>query len=930
MSQNDYSKTLMLPKTDFPMRANLKEKEPKLLKFWDEIRLYEKIEELTKERPSYILHDGPPYANGNIHAGTAMNKVLKDIVVKYKTMTGFYSPFLPGWDCHGLPIEHKVLTQLGEKAKEKTKLEIRKQCRKYAQKYVDIQREQFKRLGILGRWKEAYLTMDPEYETTVIDVFKSLYNQGYIYREYRPVYWCYSCETALADAEVEYKNLKSPSIFVRFEVIEGLENLKTEHKLPVYFIIWTTTPWTLPANVAIALNPTFQYDALKNEDGIYILARNLEEDPLEIIDFKDIEHIKSFTGNELAGTITKHPFYERKIPVVLADYVTTEQGTGCVHTAPGHGHDDFVTGRKYNLPTLAPVNENGFFTEEAKPYNGLFVFDADETIVRDLNKSGALLFSEDITHTYPHCWRCKEPVIFRATKQWFISVDYHKLRDKSLKSVKETEWIPSWGQDRITGMIENRPDWCISRQKNWGVPIPVFFCKECDEVYINDETLDKISELVRDYGTDIWFEKEPEELLPPDASCDKCGSSDFRKGEDILDVWFESGSSHFAVLKPENGLSWPSDMYLEGSDQHRGWFQLSLLLSLAVKNSPPFSTVLTHGFLLDKDGRAMHKSAGNAISPDEIIKQYGADVLRLWVTSENFRNDIILSFDILKQVSEVYRRIRNTFRFILGNLYDFTPEDDSFDYDELEEIDKFALILLEELKRKVLSAYESIEYHKIFHSVHNFCAVQMSSFYLDVIKDNLYIENYNSKIRRSTQTALSQILTELLSMLTPITPFTAEEVYSHIPGTFNTLESVHFMEFPSPRDIINEELKERWTTLLKIRKEVNMDLEILRNENIIGHPLDAKVEIWGDNEIGELLRDYKDLLKKIFIVSQVELKDSPGEDFRYGEEFNKNLAIKVSKASGKKCQRCWNFSESVGIIEGKEDLCERCVSILEN
>jgi isoleucyl-tRNA synthetase len=925
--KKDYSDTLNLPRTSFPMRANLSVNEPKMLLHWEEINLYDKIEETTRDRPFYILHDGPPYANGNIHAGTALNKVLKDIVVKYKTMSGFQSPYYPGWDCHGLPIEHRVMQEIDLKKVSMTPLEIRKACKEYALTYMGIQRDEFRRLGIFGRWKKPYLTLDPDYEATVIEIFRDLFNKGYIYRQYRPVYWCYSCETALAEAEVEYNDIESYSIFVSFEVVKGLDDLRKKFKLPVYFVIWTTTPWTLPANVAIALNPAFRYVALKAEKGIFIVSIDMDEDPLPKMNLGSYEEVATFKGRELEGVITRHPFYDRESVVVLANYVSSDVGTGCVHTAPGHGHDDFVTGQKYGLLTLTPVDSKGRFTEEASPFQGEFVFDADKDIIKLLKEKGRLVGEEKLSHSYPHCWRCKNPVIFRATEQWFISVDKNNLRQRALKAVDETEWIPSWAQARIKGMIESRPDWCLSRQRNWGVPIPVFFCNNCEKPLITDETLAFFQNIVKENGVDIWYKNEVDKLVPPGTTCLECGSKSFHKGNDILDVWFESGSSHLAILKPENGLQWPSDLYLEGSDQHRGWFQTSLLIAVATKGAPPFSACMTHGFMLDEYGRAMHKSAGNVINPDEITEKYGADVLRLWVTSEDYRNDIILSFKLLDQVAEVYRRIRNTVRFMLGNIYDFDYNRNTISFEEMEDVDRFALLKFNELKKKVLSSYEAMEFHKIYHSVHYFCAEDMSAFYLDILKDRLYIEKPDSQRRRSAQTALVKILKELILLMAPIIPYTTEEAYQNLPESMKSTESIHLDSFPIIEEWEMPELYDRFGKLLSVRGEVNKALEELRNKGEIGHSLDAEVILYAEGEILGILKKYESFLSELFIVSYVTLSKDKPEEGGFLSVFDGNLMIRVKRADGMKCPRCWHYSKET-VKVGDDELCLRCGIIL--
>jgi len=933
--KNNFSDTLNLPKTDFPMRANLSEKEPQIIKRWQEMDIYRLITEQRAGSPTYILHDGPPYANGKIHAGTAMNKVLKDIIVKCQTMRGFYSPYLPGWDCHGLPIEHKVMSELGESAKDMSTAEIRAKCRKYANKFVGVQREQFRRLGIFGRWEEPYLTMDRDYEVAVIGALKEMLGKNYIYRTLKPVYWCTSCETALADAEVEYADLKGYSIFLRFKVVSGLEELFKKTGLPVYFTVWTTTPWTLPANLAIAVNPNFDYLALrakfKGEEAIYILAMDMLEDPLSRMGLEVLGEVTTIKGKDLEGAVAHHPFYERTSPVVLADYVTREQGTGCVHTAPGHGHDDYLTGVRYNLPILTPVDKSGCFTAEAPGWEGLFVFKADPDIVKLLEDNGSLLSCRMESHSYPHCWRCKQPVIFRATEQWFVAVENLDLRKRALQAVRETKWIPHWGQARIEGMLSSRPDWCISRQRHWGVPIPVMFCKDCGQTVFTVETVEHFQTLVAKHGVDIWYEQEPRELLPPNYKCPHCAKAEFTKGGDILDVWFESGSSHLAVLNEKHGLSWPADLYLEGSDQHRGWFQLSLLVSMAVKDAPPFREVLTHGFMLDGQGKAMHKSYGNAISPEEIESKYGADILRLWVTSEDYREDIVLSFDLLEQVAEVYRRIRNTMRFMLGNIYDFDPAKDEVPWEKMEELDRYILLLFNDLKSKALDAYEAMEFHQVYHPIHNFCAVELSAFYLNIIKDRLYIYAPNDRRRRSAQTAMARILLDILRMLAPLLVFTCEEAYGYLPESFVRKPSIHLEEMAKPEDFEDEGLRQSWNKLMQIRQRANAVLEELRQAGAVGNSQDAVLRFYASGEVQKFLVDNLALLKEITIVSDIFIESGEIPAGVGTIEFDGSSSVvgmKAEKAGGKKCPRCWVWSPGVGADSRHPEVCERCSQVL--
>lgn len=931
--KDKYSRTLNLPKTDFPMRANLSEREPQIIDRWEEMEVYRLICESSADRPTYILHDGPPYANEYIHAGTAMNKVLKDFVIKYQTMKGMRAPYLPGWDCHGQPIEHIVVSGLEERAKELSTAEIRHLCREHAQKYVDIQREQFRRLGVFGKWDEPYLTMNKDYEATVISAFKEVVKKGYVYRTLKPVYWCTSCETALAEAEVEYAELESYSIFLRFEVVEGLDELRKETGLPIYFTVWTTTPWTLPANLAVAVNPNLQYIALKasfkGEEGVYILAMEMLEDPLPKMELSVQEEVATFKGSDLEGVVARHPFYDRPSPLVLADHVSREQGTGCVHTAPGHGHEDYLTGVRYGLSILAPVDNQGCFTAEAEGFEGRYVFDADPDIVKLLDEKGRLLSSETVSHSYPHCWRCKNPIIFRATEQWFISVENLDLRKRALTAVEETEWIPRWGEARIEGMLQSRPDWCISRQRHWGVPIPVFICHDCGRAVLSEQTVGHFQELVAEHGVDVWYEREAEELLPEGFKCPECKGGVFSKGQDILDVWFESGSSHLAVLTEENHLRWPADLYLEGSDQHRGWFQLSLLVSLCVKDAAPFRKVVTHGFMLDGEGRAMSKSRGNVISPEEIEEKYGADILRLWVTMEDYREDISLSFDLLEQVAEAYRRIRNTIRFMLGNLSDFDPLKDGLSFERMEELDRYILLLFKDLKRKVLSAYERMEFHQIYHAVHNFCAVDLSAFYLNVIKDRLYIYAPDDERRRSAQSALALMLVDLLRMLAPILVFTTEEAYGHLPEELSRREFVHLEEMVQVDTFEDEELRVRWEKLMRVRQEANIVLEELRRTGEVGNSQDAHLRLYADGPMKEFLTKNLGNIKEITVVSGVLVEEGEGVSPARQVEFDDGtVRVTAEKAGGEKCARCWMWSSRVGSDRNHPQVCERCSEVL--
>ena len=929
----NYKKTLNLPKTNFPMKANLPEREPEFLKFWEEKDIYKKSIENKSKDKTFILHDGPPYANGNIHLGTAFNKILKDFIVKYKTMRGFYSPYIPGWDTHGLPIENQTLKSLNVSRTEIPPTDLRKKCREYALKFVDIQREEFKRLGVRGDWENPYLTLTKEYEAKQIEVFGELAEKGYVYRGLKPVYWCSTCETALAAAEIEYYDETSHSIYVKFEIID-LKKLK--EKFPTfngdkaYVLIWTTTPWTLPANLAIALHPEYDYVLIEYKDEYLLFAKELIEPVLKKIEndpkYKILGQVK---GKELEYIKTKHPFIDRESPIVLADYVTLTDGTGCVHTAPGHGQEDYETGVRYKLPIYSPIDDYGRFTEEAGDLKGLKYDKANEVIIEKLKKNGSLLYMEEFTHSYPHCWRCKNPVIFRATTQWFVNVD--KFRDKALKAISEVKWVPEWGEDRISNMVRERSDWCISRQRIWGVPIPVFYCEDCGKEIITKESINSVVELFLKDGSDAWFEKTPAEILPEGFKCPHCGGMHFKKETDIMDVWFDSGVSHRAVLEVRDELKWPAEMYLEGTDQHRGWFQTSLLTSVATKGRAPYDSVLTHGFIVDEEGKKMSKSLGNVITPNEVIKDYGADLLRLWVSSSDYRSDVKISDKILKQLIEVYRKVRNTARFILGNLYDFDPDNDMIPYKELEEIDKFALLKLNRFIKDVTSAYENYEYHQIYHRYQYFSTVTLSSFYLDILKDRLYVEHPKSKRRKSAQTTIYLILDSFVKMLAPVLSFTAEEIWQNMKhDKENNFESVQIAPWPKENpDYENKEIGEKWEKILLIREEVLKELERKRAEGTIGNSLDAKVYLSAEGDLLKFLEENIGVLKEVFIVSQIEITKDTSLTQKIAEEVE-GLRIGVDRAKGEKCARCWVISEDVGKDPTHPDLCPRCIEVVEH
>lgn len=932
----NYKKTLNLPKTNFPMKANLPEREPNFLKFWEEKKIYEKsIQEKPRDK-SFILHDGPPYANGNIHLGTAFNKVLKDFIVKYKSMEGYYSPYVPGWDTHGLPIENQVLKTLNISRTEISPTDLRKKCRNYAFKFIDIQRKEFKRLGVRGDWENPYLTLKKEYEAKQIEVFGELAEKGYVYRGLKPVYWCPTCETALAAAEIEYHDETSHSIYVKFNIID-IKKLKekfpTFNEEKAYVLIWTTTPWTLPANLAIAVHPDYDYVLVEYKDEYLILAKELVESVLKKLD-KEAEYkiLGQVKGEELEYIKTKHPFIDRESPIVLADYVTLTDGTGCVHTAPGHGQEDYETGIKYNLPIYSPIDNYGRFTEEAGDLKGLKYDEANKVIIEKLKENKSLMHKESFTHSYPHCWRCKNPVIFRATTQWFVNVD--KFREQTLEAIKKVKWVPEWGEERISNMVKERSDWCISRQRIWGVPIPVFYCKECKKEIITPETIKSVINVFLKENSDVWFEKPVEELLPKGFKCPHCGGTHFEKETDIMDVWFDSGVSHRAVLEEREELKWPAEMYLEGTDQHRGWFQTSLLTSVATKGRAPYDSVLTHGFIVDEEGKKMSKSLGNVISPDEIIKEYGADLLRLWVASSDYRSDIKISKNILKQLTEVYRKIRNTARFILGNLSDFDPDKEMLPYEELEEIDKFILLTLNKFIKDITYAYKNYEFHQVYHRYQYFSTVTLSSFYLDILKDRLYVEHPKSKRRLAAQTTIYTILNAFVKMLAPILSFTAEEIWQNMPHKREeNLESVQLAPWPQEIRIPEDkELQEKWEKITNIRESILKELEKKRAEGIIGNSLDAKVYLATDNkELLKFLEENKDILREVFIVSTLEIdKKDKAQYFSHKDENLKDLYIGVEQAKGEKCARCWVISEEVGRDPKHPDLCPRCSKIVED
>ncbi|MEW5785901.1 MAG: isoleucine--tRNA ligase [Bacillota bacterium] len=916
----DYRETLQLPSTDFPMRAQLPQREPDILDWWEKIKIYDQVCRHRRGAPRYILHDGPPYANGDIHMGTALNKVLKDIVVKYKTMRGFDSPYVPGWDTHGLPIEHQIIKTKGINRKEVSDLEFRRMCREYALQYVNIQREQFKRLGVRGDWENPYLTLVPSFEARQIEVFGKMASRGFIYKGLKPVYWCAGCETALAEAEIEYGNRTSDSIYVKFAVTDDRGLL--DGGGDCYCLIWTTTAWTIPANLAICLHPDFDYVLVQAGAVRYLLAEGLREEMRQALGAAEPwEVLKRFKGSDLEGIVCTHPLYDRQSPLILGEHVTLEQGTGCVHTAPGHGQEDFAVGRVYGLAVLSPLDNAGVFTAAAGEFTGLRYDAGNKAVIEALQREGALLKAAKIEHQYPHCWRCKEPVLFRATEQWFASID--GFRKEALAAVQSVRWTPPWGEERIYNMIAERQDWCISRQRVWGVPIPIFYCQDCGEAVINEQTIEAVKRLFAVEGSDAWFAREASEILPDGFQCPGCGGGGFRKESDTMDVWFDSGSSHVAVLETRPELRWPADLYLEGSDQYRGWFHSSLLTSVATRGEPPYRGVLSHGWVVDGEGRKMSKSLGNVIAPVEIIKHYGADILRLWVSSADFTSDIHISPDILKQLSEVYRKIRNTSRFLLGNCFDFNPAEQAVSYDRMEELDRWALHRLDGLIKRVTRAYEEYEYHMVFHALHNFCVVDLSNFYLDVLKDTLYCARKDDPARRSAQTVLMIILETLTRLAAPILTFTAEELWRMLPGERSV--SVQMADWPEPDPAwADETIGGQWEMILAVREETSQILEQARQDKRIGGSLEATLSIWADGELYRLLHNRRGILAKLFIVSEVRLYEGTAgaaADAREGRDAAVKLA--VTKAAGDKCPRCWIYAPL------EEGLCARCRSVVE-
>lgn len=917
----DYTSTLNLPKTDFPMRANLPQREPEMQKAWEDEGIYEQMLKRNADKPSFILHDGPPFSNGNIHMGTAMNKVLKDFINKYKSMHGFRACYRPGWDNHGMPIESAIIKQSKLDRKKMTVPEFRDACHEFAQNFVNIQMDQFKRLGVLGEWDDPYLTMKPEFEAREIRVFGEMYKKGYIYKGLKPVYWCPHDETALAEAEIDYKDIDCTSIYVKFRISDtcGNEKMNALDLANTYFVIWTTTAWTLPGNLAIAVHPREEYIAAKVPSGeIYILAAALAEKTLAAAGIDGYETLASFTGSELEYMKARHPFLDRDSVLLCADYVTMESGTGCVHTAPGFGADDYMTCKRYKMDMIVPVDDRGYQTEDAGPYAGMYYEESGERIIADMRESGALLASEQITHSYPHCWRCKHPIIFRATPQWFCSVEAFK--DEAVRACDDVTWTPAWGRERMIGMIRERADWCISRQRHWGLPIAVFYCKDCGEVICNDETIDNVSRLFAEHGSNVWYEKEASELLPEGFVCPKCGSVHITKETDTLDGWFDSGCTHFVNLEDREGMRWPADLYLEGADQFRGWFQSSLLTAVGAKGQgAPYRGVLTHGWVVDGEGKAMHKSLGNSVLAEDVVKKYGADILRAWVASSDYQVDVRVSDKILGQLGEIYRKIRNTARILLANLGDFDPDNDMLPVSELEDIDKWIIAGANELAARSVKNYDEYDFHGVFHDLANFCTVDLSKLYIDITKDRSYVEAPASKTRRAVQTAMYTVLSMITRILAPLLTFTADEIWRAMPHVASEdARSVLLNDIPTYDESLTfPEIKAHWDHLFELRDDVMKELETARANKLIGKSLEAQLHITASGEQYAVLDSFRDQLAAIFIVSAVSLESGEGE-----------MKVTVEPASGEKCDRCWMFTEDGETTEDGH-LCARCMETVK-
>ena len=935
----DLKSTINLPKTAFSMKANLPQNEPKMLARWEQMAIYERVRQARKGAPLYVLHDGPPYTSGPIHLGTAMNKCLKDFIVKSKTMSGMDAPYVPGWDCHGLPIEIKVDKELGGKKLQMRPTDVRAECRKYAQKFLDLQRQQFKRIGVFGRFDNPYATMNPQYESVVLETFFSFYEKGFVYKGLRAVYWCMHDETALAEAEVEYENHTSSTVWVKYRLLDDPASIDAALAgKKASTIIWTTTPWTLPASMAVAFHPDEEYVALESGGEVYIVASKLAKDVAEKCGLADVRELAHFPGRKMERLNFQHPFLDRKILGVLADYVTMDTGTGVVHTAPSHGAEDFMTGVKYGLDATSNVDEKGIMRNGLPEYEGKRVWDANAPIIELVRSRGALLHTEKTEHSYPHCWRCHNPVIFRATEQWFISMETpmpggkskdDTLRSRTLEEIKHVKWDPAWGEERMSNMIATRPDWCISRQRVWGVPIAVFLCESCGKP-LNDHSVNrKVIELFARAGADAWFTHEAETILPAGAKCPHCGGTKFEKETDIFDVWLESGASYLALLAAEPEYPWPSDLYLEGGDQYRGWFQSSLLCAMGTHGTPPYRGVVTPGWTLDEKGKAMSKSSGNDVDPVDIANRLGGEIVRLWTASVDFREDVVGSEALMQRVGENYKKIRNTFRYILSNLYDFDSQTDAVPFDKMEALDQYMLRQTAAFASDLRKWYDEFAFHKIYHRVNHFCIVDLSAFYFDVLKDRLYISAPKSQARRSAQTAIWHIGEALVRLLAPITSFTSEEIWQFLPKTEDRAESVHLAIFPASSDVLGAGAKEHdeqqdkdWTTLRSVRDEVLKALEEARNQKLIGTGLEAQVSVTMPDPVYSLLKRYDGQLRYLFIVSAVILVQGSGNG-------TGGVHVEVKKAEGLKCERCWNYTTRVGEDKDNPTVCERCAAVLK-
>ena len=932
----NYRDTVNLPKTSFPMKANLRQREPELQKRWRELGLYALVRQARAGGPKFILHDGPPYASGDLHIGTGMNKILKDIVVRSRTMMGYDAPFVPGWDCHGQPIEQRVLQELGEDALGTAAPEIYRRSRQFAEKHIKAHIKQFQQLGVLGDFEHPYATLRPQYEKAVLELFADLVDKGFVYKRLKPIHWDYATRTALAEAELEYEDIASPSIYVKFPAADDLRDLfPAIGAEPVSLLIWTTTPWTLPANRAIALAERAEYTAVRCLDPVtkrtetMVLAEDLVERVAAKVGIGEFERLGRCRGKQLEGRRYRHFFTGHLCPVVLAPYVSLDDGTGCVHTAPGHGREDYETGLAYGLDIFSPVDDAGKLTAEAGEFAGLHVFDADPKIVERLRQMGHLVHAESVTHSYPHGWRSKKPVIFRATEQWFVAVDHRGLREAMLKAIEGLKWIPDWGQGRIAAMVSERPDWCISRQRVWGIPIPAFYCTACNAVLLTKASVLAVAELFGKAGSGAWFDADPAAILPPGTKCAQCGGTSFRKETDIFDVWFESGSSHRAVLKTTEGLSWPADLYLEGTDQHRGWFQVSLLTAVAADGAPPYKAVITHGFVVDEKGEKMSKSLGNFISVEEALAEFGAELQRLWTASVNYLDDTHASRGIVARMDEPYRRFRNTFRYLLGNLHGFDPQAHRVGLGQMPEVDRWALSRTARVIADVLRAYEDYQFYRAYQRLYQFCTVDVSSFYLDVIKDRLYCEGPDSVARRSAQTVMYEILDALVRLLAPILIHTCEEMWEVLPGR-EALPSVHLARFPQARDAwVDAKLEERWGRLLAVRSDVARELEKLRADKKIGSGLDACVALHAEGELFAFLRDHQAMLPEPLIVSEVAVVEGTCPDAVPGTDVQ-GLGIIVRPSDRPKCARCWRLLPSVGSDAEHPQLCARCAAVVRS